>query len=351
MPSFGNLNNLKFLCENGRIHKFANSFCALAFMLQEYKQQSKDGLVEEKLYLLVSDVKDTNTEYHGYWKNYVVKLSKVLTAFLLALEDSYSHDFPSSAGKPTLPVSSVYGELSVKWIMRVLLTVFPCIEACSNQNQLPNYLRWLIHLYVLWSILLLPLQFAGCSIVPATLSMCYNCFLCYFWLFFLMSINSFLVLSQTCRLFVYVLQHHVLFVLRKVLILSPSQLDVFRSEGVWDFIFSENFFYFGSVSAECVDSYSEILPWDYVCNLDPNLTDHQINSNEIEILQTEVISTLEFAATLTGNSHNLVRSRFSFNPCFDVNGVIMVKHLHATFSVLKSVCFYSSCLNMFKYFS
>lgn len=110
-------------------------------MLQEYKQQSKDGLVQEKLYLLVTDAKGTNTEYHGYWKNYVVSLSKVLTAFLLALEDSYSHDFQSSAGKPAMPVSSVYGELSVKWIMRVLLTVFPCIEACSNQNQLPNYLR------------------------------------------------------------------------------------------------------------------------------------------------------------------------------------------------------------------
>lgn len=110
-------------------------------MLQEYRQLSKDGLVQENLYLLVSDAKETNTEYHRYWKNYVVKLSKVLTAFLLALEDSYPHHFQSSASKPTLPVSSVYGELSVKWIMRVLLTVFPCIEACSNQNQLPNYLR------------------------------------------------------------------------------------------------------------------------------------------------------------------------------------------------------------------
>lgn len=145
-------------------------------MLQEYKQQSKDGLVQGNLYLLVSDAKETNTEYHRYWKNYVVKLSKALTAFLLALEDSYSHDLQSSASKPTFPVSSVYGELSVKWIMRVLLTVFPCIEACSNQNQLPNYLRWLIHLYVFWSILPLSLQFAGCSIVFTTISPCYHCF-------------------------------------------------------------------------------------------------------------------------------------------------------------------------------
>lgn len=117
-----------------------------------------------------------------------------------------------------------------------------------------------------------------------------------------------------CRLFVYVLQHHVLFVLRNVLILSPSQLDVFRSEGVWDFIFSENFFYFGPVSAECAEGYDscrEILPWDYACNLDSSSTDHQVNSSEIEILQIEVISILEFAATLTGNSHNLVGACFS----------------------------------------
>lgn len=110
-------------------------------MLQEYKQHSKDLIVQENLYQLVSDAKDTNTEYHGYWKHYVVKLSKVLTAFLLSLEDSISYDYQSPAGKTTLAVSSVYGELSVKWFMRVLLTVFPCIEACSNQNQLPNYLR------------------------------------------------------------------------------------------------------------------------------------------------------------------------------------------------------------------
>ncbi|KAK1395990.1 Beach domain-containing protein b [Heracleum sosnowskyi] len=174
---FGNSNNLQFLCENGRIHKFASSFCAPAFFLKEYKQRQQkqhrnDMSVPENLYMLVSETKhDDNLEFHGYWNSYVVKLSKVLFSFLLELEDVYSDDFQSLAGKITLPVSSVYGELSAKWIVRVLFTVFPRVEDCSNQNQVPEFLR----------------------------------------------------------LFVYVLKHHFLFVLRKVLISSPSLLDVFRS--------------------------------------------------------------------------------------------------------------------------
>ena len=98
--------------------------------------------VQENLCMLLLDTKhDDNTEIHGYWNDYVVKLSKVLFSFLLDLEDIYTDDFRSSAGEITLSVSSVYGELSAKWIMRVLFTVFPCVEACSNQNHLPKYLR------------------------------------------------------------------------------------------------------------------------------------------------------------------------------------------------------------------
>lgn len=118
-------------------------------------------------------------------------------------------------------------------------------------------------------------------------------------------------LFNLCRLFVYTLQHYVLFVFRNVLVLSPSLLDVFRSEGVWDFIFSENFFYFGPVSADSAGEYcsfSEVLPWNNEKFSDTNSTDPQVNTNQIEILQIEVISILEFAATLNGNSHNLVGS-------------------------------------------
>lgn len=111
------------------------------------------------------------------------------------------------------------------------------------------------------------------------------------------------------RLFVYVLQHHFLFVLRKVLISSPSLLDVFRSVGLWDFIFSENYFYFGSVLDDFAANYnasSGIRCWNHEYKFDSNLTDHQVNKNMIENLRIEVFSLMEFAATLTGNVHNLV---------------------------------------------
>lgn len=75
------------------------------------------------------------------WSDYAVKLSRVFCSFLPALEDIKSHDLEASTGRTSVAVSSLYGELSIKWVMRVLLTVFPCIKACSNQNELPSHLR------------------------------------------------------------------------------------------------------------------------------------------------------------------------------------------------------------------
>lgn len=148
------MNNLQFLCENGRVQKFANSFCSPAFMLQEYRQLSehKAGTLDFRLDIFdfENNVKDQEepsvaphaTDYHSHsWSDYVVKLSSVLCSFLLAPEDIKSYNVERSIGRISMPVSSVYGELSIKWIMRVLLTVFPCLKACSNQNDLPIHLR------------------------------------------------------------------------------------------------------------------------------------------------------------------------------------------------------------------
>lgn len=149
--SFGNLSNLQFLGENGRVQKFANSFCSLAFMLQEYRLSGKEGFQ-----MLVSDPRSlNNSEFHEsessaqpsanicirHWNDYAVKLSGVLASFLLAPEDIKTQ---VSAGRSIIPVSSLYGELSIKWFMRALLTVFPCIRACSNQNELPSHLGYVI---------------------------------------------------------------------------------------------------------------------------------------------------------------------------------------------------------------
>lgn len=102
------------------------------------------------------------------------------------------------------------------------------------------------------------------------------------------------------------LQHCVLNAFRKVLVSSPGSLEVFREEGIWDLIFSENFFYFGPAL--------EALSEEH-CSYDEgyspsNISNSHIKSGGVEILQMEVISFVEFAATSVGSVHNLVCSSF-----------------------------------------
>ncbi|KAK2659945.1 hypothetical protein Ddye_006478 [Dipteronia dyeriana] len=255
---FGNLNNLQFLCENGRVHKFANSFCSPAYMFQEDKQQRKDLAVQDDFQMSGLDLKNVkkrltelsvpvseNASYSELWSDYVVKLSRVLCSFLVP-EDAKPHHGQVTTGRIAIPVSSVYGELSIRWVMRVLLTVFPCIKACSNENELPSHLR----------------------------------------------------------VFINIMQLSVLNAFRRVLVSSPISLEIFREEGIWDLIFSENFFYFGpaleEISEDCC-SYNE------ACSLS-NSTNSHIKSSGVEILQTDAISFVEFAATSIGSVHNLPES-------------------------------------------
>lgn len=149
-----------------------------------------------------------------------------------------------------MPVSSVYGELSIKWFMRVLLTVFPCIKACSNQNELPNHLR----------------------------------------------------------VFVNILQCYVLKMFRKDLVTSPVLLEIFREEGIWDLIFSKNFFYFAQASEEFSGEYYEGSPRKPEIYATSSSTNNQVKSSGVEILQMEVISFVVFAATSNGSAHNLPES-------------------------------------------
>ena len=146
------MNNLQFLCENGRVHKFANSFCLPAFVFQEFMQKVSNLFVLDDTKIPSfddSDSKNTgiaetsssvNTPSCQYWSNYTVSLSKALYSFVLTLEDLRSHQVQSSS-RHTYPFSSAYGELSIKFIMRVLLTVFPSIKTFSDQTELPTHLR------------------------------------------------------------------------------------------------------------------------------------------------------------------------------------------------------------------
>lgn len=85
-----------------------------------------------------------DASYSELWNEYVVKLSRVLCSFIVASEDIKSNHVQVNTGRVAMPVSSAYSELSIKWVMRVLLTVFSCIKACSNQNELPSHLRSLL---------------------------------------------------------------------------------------------------------------------------------------------------------------------------------------------------------------
>lgn len=153
---FANINNLQFLCENGRVQKFANSFCSPAFVLQEYFQELEfsgkhdfqmqifgfSNASHVKSHISELSVALSSNSYHSpIWSDYAVKVSRMLCSFLFIQEDIQTQSIQISSSRIAMPVSSLYGELSIKWVMRVLLTVFPCLKACSNQNELPNHLR------------------------------------------------------------------------------------------------------------------------------------------------------------------------------------------------------------------
>ena len=90
------------------------------------------------------------------WNHYVTNLIAVLCSFLLGFEDAIHQNLQPSTSTSTLPVSSAYLELSIKWFLRVLLTIFPCIKACSYGNELPSHLRC-VNKYLAFSSLLHPI--------------------------------------------------------------------------------------------------------------------------------------------------------------------------------------------------
>lgn len=107
------------------------------------------------------------------------------------------------------------------------------------------------------------------------------------------------------RVFVTVLQNKVLDAFRTLLSTSPLSLEIFREEGIWDLIFSENFFYFEPASEETA---GEIFAYNKKSELlsTSSSTIDTPEVNGVNSLQLEIISFLEFAATSNGNTHNMV---------------------------------------------
>ena len=99
------------------------------------------------------------------------------------------------------------------------------------------------------------------------------------------------------------MQHYMLCTFRKVLISAPALLKSFREEGLWDLIFSEKFFYFGS-------SLDYIQQNDQLIDAPKSIDSKSFSETDVNVLQAEAISFLEFAATLNENSNNLVSQFF-----------------------------------------
>lgn len=258
---FGNVNNLQYLCENGRVHKFANSFCSPAFLLQDLGQekdfagqhvvgmpgldiQENENCMKPDL-AVVSAGLPSGASFSDFWNDYVVMLGRGLCSFLLVPEGSKSLDVQLSSGRVALSVSSAYYELSIRWAMRVLFTIFPCIKTCSSQNELPSYLR----------------------------------------------------------VFVSTLQNTVLDTFRNLLSSTPTSLKIFHEEGIWDLIFSENFFYFESGSNESAGQIFAFSEKSEISSASRSSGTEEVN--EFNSLQMEVISFVEFAATCNENTQNM----------------------------------------------
>ena len=121
-----------------------------------------------------------------------------------------------------------------------------------------------------------------------------------------------LYFPSICRVFISTLQHCILDAFRKFLVASPLSLDTFREEGIWELIFSENFFYFGSASEDAsVESCMHYESQTKCEGFASNIIEKQTKVYGVEILQIEVISFVEFAATSNGSAHNLVLFPFS----------------------------------------
>lgn len=124
-------------------------------MIQEYKRgkdsAEKDLVTEfegektnasEVLKADMSPLFPSDPSYLQQWEEYVARLSAALCDFLLEAEEAKFCRIRPTISRNTISVSAVYAELSMKWFTRVLLTVFPCIRACSDQKEIPRHLRW-----------------------------------------------------------------------------------------------------------------------------------------------------------------------------------------------------------------
>jgi len=75
------------------------------------------------------------------WIDYSIKLSNALCSFVLPSEDIGHCSDEIAVSQIVLPIPLAYLEQSVRWIIRILMTVFLCIRACTKETELPNHIK------------------------------------------------------------------------------------------------------------------------------------------------------------------------------------------------------------------
>ncbi|XP_057837661.2 BEACH domain-containing protein B isoform X1 [Cryptomeria japonica] len=306
---YGNLNSLQFLFENEGVTKFSDIIRWSAFVLPVLELPESDILETGQLITGSNDDRalfpegfltgsssvrfdfsegamDGDKYNINKWGFHVAHLCRILCSFLVPSGniDSLSSQFFSGQG--STGVSFSYLELATRWILKVLLSIFPGKSVCSHWEEMLRDPRML----------------------------CCN------------------------------LQHYMLYVFRKILASSPASLKFFR-EGIWDMLFSEYFFYF-KIGAERIpsqtisDSEASIkgLPAHFLASKQ-SATDCSSSKNDnsnmihIEILQMDVISFVEFAATINVCDNNMAEclalmDALERSACHPEIATMLVKSLH-----------------------
>ncbi|CAK9237200.1 unnamed protein product [Sphagnum troendelagicum] len=204
------------------------------------------------------------------WNWRVSDLCRILCSFLVPAGEVASLAGGLQGGQDRGGASSLYWELATRCIVNVLLGVFRGVEDMGHENKA----------------------------------------------------------LQTSRLLSSTLQHYTLCVLKKLLELSPSVLQLYQEDGVWDVMFSQYFFYFGlgdyimqgfeTTAGSTMGSSLVVTANRTVCEAPLSAStgiedgaDHEDyviripDSMDMEPLRLEVISFVELAATVNGTQNNL----------------------------------------------
>jgi hypothetical protein len=120
------------------VHKFANSISWPAFMIQEFHRQKDNMRTSLALDSISGPIHFLDI---SEWHDYSVKLSTSLCSFILPSDVVKCSSDEIAVSQISVSIPSAYQEQSVRWMIRVLLTVFLCIKTCACESELPSHIK------------------------------------------------------------------------------------------------------------------------------------------------------------------------------------------------------------------